>query len=338
MHLPRVIFGTSGLGNLYQALDDSVKHAIVKESIQHSAHPAVFDSAGKYGAGLALEALGKSLRLLKTPKEDVLISNKLGWLRTKLTTKEPTFEPGVWKNLAHDAVQSISYQGILNCYEQGNELLNGYKAALVSVHDPDEYLLAAMNAEDQDKRYADILEAYKALADLKRSGEVKAIGVGAKDWKVIQRISADVNLDWIMIANSMTIHSHPTDLVDFMRQMEAKGTAIINSAVFNAGFLTGGDFYNYRPIDPKTAAGEALYAWRHRFNAICLEYEVDPALACVQFGLRAPGVVSVALNTTNPNRVKQNIAMTDVQIPSRFWNELSKRELISADCLPLLLK
>jgi hypothetical protein len=32
-NLPEVIFGTSGLGNLYIALEDSVKLAIVKESI-----------------------------------------------------------------------------------------------------------------------------------------------------------------------------------------------------------------------------------------------------------------------------------------------------------------
>ncbi len=231
--LPKVIFGTSGLGNLYQALDDNVKCAIIKESVDHSARPAVFDSAGKYGAGLALQSLGRFLKELNIRRQDVLISNKLGWLRTELTTDEPTFEPGIWKNLEHDAIQSISYDGILKCYEQGNELLDGYNANLVSVHDPDEYLGAAADDEDRDKRYADILNAYRALAGLKSRGEVKAIGVGAKDWKTIQQITADVDLDWIMIANSMTIHSHPPDLIDFMREMETKGIAIINSAVFN---------------------------------------------------------------------------------------------------------
>ncbi|WP_252734005.1 hypothetical protein [Pseudoalteromonas sp. C2R02] len=31
----------------------------------------------------------------------------------QLTSDEPTFEPGAWFNLKHDAVQDISYQGIL---------------------------------------------------------------------------------------------------------------------------------------------------------------------------------------------------------------------------------
>jgi D-threo-aldose 1-dehydrogenase len=146
--LPKVVFGTSGLGNLYVAQDEPTKCAIVQECIRNSPGLAVFDSAGKYGAGLALEALGNCLKQLGVEKEDVLISNKLGWYRIPLRTAEPTFEPGVWRDLHHDAEQRISYDGILECFEQGNELLNGYHAALVSVHDPDEYIAAATSEND----------------------------------------------------------------------------------------------------------------------------------------------------------------------------------------------
>src|SRR5437762_14314190 len=126
--LPKVIFGTGSMGNLYVATDMATKNAIVKECVQHSAKPSVFDTAGKYGAGLALESLGQCLKQLQVKPQDVLISNKLGWYRTELTTPEPTFEPGVWKNIQYDAEQRISYEGILQCFEQGNELLNGYNA------------------------------------------------------------------------------------------------------------------------------------------------------------------------------------------------------------------
>src|SRR3954468_13318901 len=107
LNLPPVIFGSSGLGNLFVALDDDEKLNIVSECVRLSKGKVVFDSAGKYGAGLALETLGKCLKQLNIPQENVVISNKLGWLRTKLKTEEPTFEPGVWKNLKHDAVQRI---------------------------------------------------------------------------------------------------------------------------------------------------------------------------------------------------------------------------------------
>ncbi|HEX8024045.1 aldo/keto reductase [Mucilaginibacter sp.] len=326
INLPKVIFGTSGLGNLYVALSDDVKCAIVAESIRHSPKPAVFDSAGKYGAGLALESLGSALEQLKVNPSNVLISNKLGWLRTELKTSEPTFEPGVWRDLKYDAVQRISYEGILECYEQGNELLGNYHAELVSVHDPDEYLNAASNESEQTQRYQDILEAYRALSELKRDGKVKGIGVGSKDWRIIKKIAHDVKLDWAMIANSMTVHSHPPELIEFMQELEKQGTLIINSAVFNGGFLTGSAYYNYRLTDP--VKDKHLYNWRELFYGLCTDHKINPADACVAFGLNGPGVKSIALNTTNPDRVAQNVALATLKVPAQFWKEMKQYGLV----------
>ena len=244
--LPPVVYGTSCLGNLYEALPYETKLAIVKECVTNAPGDVViFDSAGKYGAGLALEMLGTCLAEMGVPVEKVVISNKLGWIRTPLVGDEPTFEKGVWRDLKNDAVQKISYDGILECYHQGNELLGKYEAQMVSVHDPDEYLAAASNEADKEKRYADILEAYRALNDLKKEGKVSSVGIGSKDWKVIERISNDVALDWAMIANSLTLHSHPKELFDFISSLHQKGVEVINSAVFNGGFLIGSDYYNY---------------------------------------------------------------------------------------------
>ncbi len=55
LQLPPVIFGTSGLGNLFVALDDEEKLNIIRECVRLSEGKVVFDSAGKYGAGLALD-------------------------------------------------------------------------------------------------------------------------------------------------------------------------------------------------------------------------------------------------------------------------------------------
>jgi len=327
MWLPEVIFGTSGLGNLYVSLDEKVKLAIVSECLKYAAAPVVFDSAGKYGAGLALESLGKCLSILNVNPDDVMISNKLGWLRTELKTTEPTFEPGIWKNLSHDAVQKIDYDGILECYAQGNELLGKYAAKMVSVHDPDEYLAGASTAADREKRYHDIMSAYAALKELKSNGFVEAIGVGAKDWRVIEKISKDVQLDWVMFANSMTIHSHPQALLELMKKLQKQGVTIINSAIFNAGFLTGSDCYNYEPVS--RLGRPDLYEWRDSFYGLCGKYELEPAAVCTSFAFHAPGVQSIALNTTNPDRVSINMKLKDVQIPDGFWEEMRSKKLIN---------
>ena len=325
--LPRVIFGTSGLGNLFVALEDQAKLDIIHECVRLSNGKVVFDSAGKYGAGLALETLGKCLKQLNVHPDNVIISNKLAWVQTELKTKEPTFEPGVWKNLKHDAVQKISYDGIIECFEQGNELLGGYIPQMISVHDPDEYLATADNYQHAQKLYEDILDAYEALYELKRQGKVQAIGVGAKDWKVVKRIAGDVELDWVMIANSMTIKTHPQELLNFILKMETQGVYVINSAVFHSGFLVGSDYFDYQLIKPGTPQTDALFKWREKFFEVCRQFCVKPAHACVQFSLNVPGVKSIALNTTEVTSVKENLEMATIEIPVEFWETLQTKGL-----------
>lgn len=330
--VPPIIFGTSALGNLYTALSDNTKLEIVQQCIDNMPQAVLFDSAGKYGAGLALEKLGECLTKLNVDPQNVIISNKLGWKRVPLTSDEPTFEKGVWMNIEHDAVQDISYDGIITCYEQGNELLGGiYKPQLASVHDPDEYLAMATTDEEYQKLFADIVEAYRALSDLKKAGKVKAIGVGAKNWRTIEAIANAVELDWVMFANSMTIMHHPKELLDFMQMLHRKNISIVNSAVFHAGFLIGGDYFDYQLITPDNAAHKAIFDWREQFFALCDKHQIVPAVACISFATTAPGVVSIALNTSKPQNVLSNIVSVTTQVPLAFWVDMKNAGLIAAD-------
>ena len=321
-----IVFGTSCLGNLYRAIPMETKTAIAAEWFKAYPKP-VIDSAGKYGAGLSLECIGKALRALGKKLGDITISVKLGWRRKPLTTPEPTFEPGAWADLAWDAQQDISYDGILRCYEEAKELLGGYPIDLVSVHDPDEYLgmngkWRMENEEWRMSRKADILGAYEALFELKAKGEVKGVGVGSKDWTVIRDLAADVPFDWTMFACAPTILRHPPELLAFIADLAAKGVTVIDSAVFNGGFLTGGDLLDYRPADP--VADARLFAVRDAYLKLCARYALDPAAVAVEYALRLPGVKHVALNTSKPERVAVNAAYGAHRAPETFWNELKE--------------
>lgn len=325
--LPKIIFGTSSLGNLFVELDDTTKTQLVQAALESSPDNLLFDSAGKYGAGLALESLAAGLRALKVDPNAVRISNKLGWKRVPLTTKEPTFEPGAWINLKHDAVQDISYQGILACYEQGNLLLGPYASRIVSVHDPDEYLAGAQTEAELSKRKQDILDAYKALAELKQQGKVDSIGVGAKDVSVIDFISDHVQLDWAMFACSVTPYVHANATLTLLKKLGEQGVEVINSAVFNAGFLLGSENLDYKKVS-RESAPEA-FAWRDKFHALCDKYHVKPAEVCVQFSFLFPQIVSVALSSSTPKRVKSNMDLVNAVIPDAFWLEMKQSGLMS---------
>ncbi|MBI5008909.1 MAG: aldo/keto reductase [Bacteroidia bacterium] len=331
--IPSIIFGTSALGNLYKTLDKNTKLDIVRECLNSVDGPVVFDSAGKYGAGLALEELGRILKVLDVNPGKVVISNKLGWLRTELTSAEPTFERGVWVDINFDARQEIGRDGIMRCLEQGNKLLGSvYRPGLLSVHDPDEYLAQAGDDEDLRKKlFEDIIEAYRTLFEIKKMEGSTAIGIGAKDWKIIRQISEKINLDWIMIANSLTLYSHPADLVKFMTDQSKKGITIINSAVFNGGFLIGGDYFNYRLLNKDKPGDMQLYKWREEFFTICDMYQVKPSHACIRFGMSHPAISSVALNTSNPGHVKRNVEEVENEITPAFFNTMKEKNLIDRD-------
>ncbi len=329
---PQIIYGTSYLGNLYRELSEAEKLSLMQEWFKVADGKVMIDSAGKYGAGLALEVIGQGLVKLGIDPSQITISNKLGWYRVPLKTPEPTFEPGAWANLKYDAVQKISYKGILECWQQGLELLGGkYKPEIVSVHDPDEYLAAAEDDDDRKKRLDDILGAYKALFELKEKGEVKAVGIGSKDWLVIKELYQQVKFDWVMFANKFTIYHHPKAIVDFIAELGKDGVGIINSAIFNAGFLTGGEYFDYRVVDPENPADAPLFAWREKFFAVCRKHNVSPGDACLKFALSAPQIASIALNPSKPHRMAHNKTVLNQEFPEAFWTELKSEQIIEAE-------
>lgn len=319
LEITPVIFGTSCLGNLYRVLPYETKLELVKAWFRTAAKPSI-DSAGKYGAGLALESIGRALRELAIPADGITVSVKLGWRRKPLATAEPTFEPGVWAGLEYDAEQDISYHGIMRCYEEASELLDGTCSIdLVSVHDPDEFLAGGGTVDD-------ILGAYRALFELKQAGRVRAVGIGAKDWHVIRGLYKSIPFDWVMFACAPTILRHPRELREFMRILKDDRVGIIDSALFNGGFLTGGSMLDYRKADPVRDA--RMFQKRADYLAVCEEFSIDPAAAAVEFGFRQPGVIAVSLNTSDPARIPMNASYATHHAPAEFWNELIRRKVI----------
>ena len=345
LKLPRVVFGTTSLGNLFVQLSENDKSQLIAAWLDAMPTPIsiaspiaiasriAIDSAGKYGAGLALEVLGRELKRLGVDPNQILISNKLGWRRSPLRGAEPTFEPGVWLGLKHDAVQDISYQGILRCWEEGCELLGDYTPQLLSVHDPDEYLAAATNADDRKRRMDDIVAAYQALYELREQGKAQAVGIGCKDWRIVRELDRLCKFDWVMLANSYTVMSHPRELVDLMDSLAARSIPIVNSAVLHGGFLSGGEFFDYKPMNPNDPVDAERLAWRTLFISVCQSHRVSPFDVAVAYGLSHPGIQSIALSTSRSDRVPALVQAATTPLPDSIWKAMIDSGLI--DELPL---
>jgi D-threo-aldose 1-dehydrogenase len=121
---------------------------------------------------------------------------------------------------------------------------------------------------------------------------------------------------------------HPSDLLAFIENLTKRQVAIINSAVFHAGFLAGGKYFDYRVANPNNDEDRPLFAWRKSFAALCNAYGVSPTHACVQFGLSVPGVVAVALNTSHADRIGENVQSVLNKVPDGLWSAMKEEGLI----------
>jgi len=333
--LPRIVFGTTSLGNLFVQPSVVEKQRLIQTWLQTMPSPIAIDTAGKYGAGLALEVLGRELQELGVDPNDVIISNKLGWRRVTLVGSNPTFEPDVWLGLKHDALQDISYQGIRRCWEEGCELLGNYRPQMLSVHDPDEYLAAASDTNDRKRRLEDVVSAYQSLYELRDSGQANAIGIGCKDWRIVRELDRLCRFDWVMLANSYTIMSHPDELIDFMDSLTVRQIPIINSAVLHGGFLSGGKFFDYRTLEIDNKSDSSKIAWRESFFHVCQLQGVDPFDVAVAYGLSHRGIQSIALSTSRPERVKSLVSAVTKTVPINVWEALLSAGLLTSSSMVL---
>ena len=134
-----------------------------------------------------------------------------------------------------------------------------------------------------------------------------------------------------MLANSFTIFNHPPGLLAFIDRLEKDGVGIINSAVFHGGFLTGGNHFDYQDIQPDSEKGKIIYPWREGFNKICSRHDVNPADACMQFGTSHSAIVSLALNTSKPEKMNRNVEILLKKITGAFWKDMKKVGLVDPE-------
>ena len=67
---------------------------------------------------------------------------------------------------------------------------------------------------------------------------------------------------------------------------------------------------------------------QEKFNKICGEFDVKPAAVCVQFSFLFPEIKSIALATSKPARVQQNIELAEAVMPAGLWDKLQSEGLI----------
>jgi len=304
--VPPIQFGTMVLGNVQRVIPEQTKFAICGEWFRQVASPVFIETSRGYGAGAEIELVSRVFRRLDIASEEVVICAELG---------VPEERP--------------DYDSNIRDWEESRRLLGSrYAPQLVSMHDPDDFLSSAKSPDEAASRFNEVLEAYRALCDLKATGKVAGIGIRTKNWRRAQEIDATVDLDWVTLLGCCTVMHHPSDVLEFMAKLTERGIAIVQTGVFQCDFLVGGTRFDGRVVNSEDSADRGHFAWRKAFVALCQGHGISPAHACIQFALSAPGVVAVAINSSQPDRVVQNCESVSTKVPPKFWDSLREEGLL----------
>ncbi len=173
-------FGAAQIGNLYVEVDDDTAGAAVDAA--WAAGVRYFDTAPHYGLGLSEARLGAALA--GRPRADFVVSTKVG----RLLVPKPSpngfdlAEAGFAVPDLLARVYDYSRDGVRRSLEASLARLGMDRVDIVYVHDPDDYLDVAIS------------EAIPALAELRDSGVIGAVGAGMNFWQPLLRLVTEGDL------------------------------------------------------------------------------------------------------------------------------------------------
>lgn len=308
----RIGFGASGIGTLYR----DVPEADARETLSAAYEAGIryFDTAPLYGHGLSELRLGQFLRTV--PRDSVTVSTKVG--RYLVPPRGEPVDYGLWAApLRLKPVFDYSYDGTMRALEQSASRLGVPDFDIVYIHDVDRYT----HGDGYEKHFDAAMEGcYRALDDLRRAGEIKAIGVGVNESDVATRFVEAGSFDLVMIAGRYSLIDRSAE-ADLLPAAEKAGTGIVAAGIFNSGILAkgpkaeGATFDYGAPPPDVTVRAEAV-------SAICKAHGVPLQAAAIQFPLRHPTVRAAVLGMSRPERVAQNMAWSRVEIGDAVWQDI----------------
>lgn len=320
-HSTRFGFGASGLGTLTWDIPDDVAQAILEEA--WACGFRYFDTSPLYGFGLSELRLGRFLR--NVPREQYVLSTKVGRYFVAPKRGEIPDRGGWIRPQPLKPVLDYSYGGVMRSLEQSVNRLGQGAIDIVYIHDLDRRNLGA----DFDRHYKTAVESgFKALDELRRSGDVKAIGAGLNEADVAADLIRDCDLDAVMLAGRYTLLEQPA-LDAFLPKAQAKNVAVVAVGVFNSGILVkppeAGGNYDYG------AAPQAIIERAKAISEICTKYGVEMPAAAVHFPYGHPAVQCVLVGMSKLKAVRQNMGWYQTQIPGDLWRALKRAGLLAEE-------
>lgn len=279
-----------GVGTARQVLAQAIEAGI-----------GYFDTAPFYGRGLSERLVGDALRR----QDGAVISTKVGRLLTP--------DAGAPTHMPFQVQFDYTYDGIMRSFEHSLHRLGLPKIDILLCHD----LGRHTHKDVAPAQFTAFFDGggYRAMEELRRAGDIQAIGLGVNEVEVCQAALQHGAFDLFLLAGRHTLleRDGAQELFHACAHVE---TDIVIGGPFNSGMLVGGRTYNYGTIPDDMAK-------RHRaLLEHCDRRRIPIGAAALQYPLRHPQVRSVIPGPATVTELQQILDWAKTSIPDAFWAEL----------------
>jgi D-threo-aldose 1-dehydrogenase len=272
------------------------------------------DTAPYYGYGRAERAVGDALR--DKPRDEWVLSTKVGRLLRPRAGPSPAERPP--HAMPFEPVYDYSYDAIMRSFEDSLQRLGLARIDILYVHDIGTY----QHGEAHPAQMRVLRESgYRALEELRRTGAVRAIGIGVNEREVLLEALEWGAWDAFLLAGRYTLlEQAPLD--DLLPRCLAAGTSIVVGGPLNSGILAGRDTWNYRAAPPEVMTRV------EQLRAVCDRHAVPLAAAALQFPLAHPAIAAIIPGPRSVEEFRANLALLEQPIPAALWRELREAGLL----------
>jgi D-threo-aldose 1-dehydrogenase len=221
-----------------------------------------------------------------------------------------------------DAVFDYSYDAVMRSFEDSLQRLGLARIDILYVHD-----IGAM--QHGSEKHPAIMRTfreggYRALEELRRSGAVRAIGIGVNEQEVLLEALEWGDWDAFLLAGRYTLlEQAPLD--DLLPKCLSSGVSIVVGGPLNSGILAGRDSWNYKAAPPEVVARvDAI-------RGVCDRHQVPLAAAALQFPLAHPAVAAIIPGPRNVAEFEANLRLMRYPIPAALWADLRDAKLLHPD-------
>ena len=304
--------GCAAMAGNHRPVTEEDNRAAIDEGLKSGI--TFVDTAPFYGFGRSEHYVGDAIR----ERSDLVLSTKAG----RILKPEPAPAPvaAEWPgSFPFNPVYDYTYDGVMRSYEDSLQRIGVTKIDILLLHDIGEM---QHGPELNKKLFADAMSGgYKALDELRRSGDITAIGLGVNEREVCINAMEHGHWDAFLLAGRYTLHEQQP-LHDLLPACEEAGTGIILGGPFNSGILVGGDTWNY------AAAPAEVVDKVSRIRKVCESHNVPLAAAALKFPLGHSIVSSVIPGPRSRAEMQQIVEWFNVDIPPSLWSDLKTERLL----------